>query len=76
MFDVGQRVVVIAPSGITFDAIILARAKGDNGPGAYKVALYDNQEETGQWHKAGDVFLAEMTAQEERDSWDAGFLKE
>jgi hypothetical protein len=75
VFDIGQRVVVITDNEITFDATILARAKGDSGPGAYKVAFLDSgPEEPGQWHKACDVFLPERTAQEERDSWD-GFLK-
>jgi hypothetical protein len=75
MFDVGQKVVVITDNAITFDATILARAKGDNGPGAYKVALADSgSEEPGQWHKACEVFAPEKTAQEEQESWD-GFLK-
>jgi hypothetical protein len=74
MFEIGQKVVVITENAITFDAVILARAKGDNGPGAYKVALSDGgPEETGQWHKASEVFVPEKTAQEERDSWD-GFI--
>ena len=74
MFEIGQKVVVITENAITFDAVILARAKGDNGPGAYKVAMSDSgPEETGQWHKASEVFVPEKTAQEERDSWD-GFI--
>jgi hypothetical protein len=75
MFDIGQKVVVITGNAIPYNGVILARAKGDNGPGAYKVVPKDSRpEESGQWHKAGEVFAPEKTAQEERDSWD-GFLK-
>jgi hypothetical protein len=75
MFDLGQKVVVITGNAITFNGVILARAKGDNGPGAYKVVPKDSGPgEPGQWHKASDVFAPEKTAQEERDAWD-GFLK-
>jgi hypothetical protein len=74
MFDIGQKVVVITENAITFEAVILARAKGDNGPGAYKVAYSESGPgDSGQWHKASEVFVPEKTAQEERDSWD-GFL--
>jgi hypothetical protein len=74
MFDIGQKVVVITENQITLDAVILARAKGDNGPGAYKVAYNDSGPgEAGQWHKASEVFVPEKTAQEERESWD-GFI--
>jgi hypothetical protein len=75
MFDIGQKVVVITGNAIPFNGVILARAKGDNGPCAYKVVPKDSHpEESGQWHRAGEVFVPEKTAQEERDSWD-GFLK-
>ena len=75
MFDIGQNVVVITGNAIPFNGVILARAKGDNGPCAYKVVPKDSgPEESGQWHKASEVFVPEKTAQEERDSWD-GFLK-
>jgi hypothetical protein len=75
MFDIGQKVVVITDNAITFNGTILARAKGDNGPGAYKIAQQDSDpEEPGEWHKANNVFAPEKTMQEEQDSWD-GFLK-
>jgi hypothetical protein len=75
MFDLGQKVLVITENGIAFDAVVVGRAKGDNGPGAYNVALRNSGSELhGQWHKACDVFVAEKTAEEERDSWD-DFLK-
>jgi hypothetical protein len=62
MFEVGQEVTVIAESGLTYDGIILARATGDNGPGAYKIALGGSgPEQMGQWHKACDVFVREKT---------------
>jgi hypothetical protein len=77
MFDLDQKVVVITEAGLTYDAIIVARAKGDNGgPGAYKVTLSgQGKENQGQWHKAADVFLPEPTEQEKKDSWEH-FLKE
>jgi hypothetical protein len=62
MFEVGQHVLVIPSSGLPYDATILARAFGDNGPGAYRVSLHAHAPESqGQWHKAGDVFAPEKT---------------
>jgi hypothetical protein len=77
MFDLGQKVVVITDKGITYDAVVVGRAKGDSGgPGAYRVTLNDlGTENPGQWHKAADVFLPEPTEQEKKDSWEE-FLKE
>ncbi len=75
MFEVGQKVLVITEKGVTYDATILATAKGDGGPGAYKVALTDHgPEQLGQWHKAADVFIMDQTWEEKKDSWDE-FLK-
>jgi hypothetical protein len=72
MFEVGQEVTVIADKGITYDGIILARATGDNGPGAYKVALDGSgTAQMGQWHKASDVFVREKTADDSQDSWES-----
>ncbi len=66
MFDVGQEVTVIADKGIAYDGIILARATGDNGLGAYKVTLEGGSpEQLGQWHKAVDVFVREKTQDDE-----------
>ncbi len=76
MYEIGQKVLVITDKGIAFDATVLATAKGDNGPGAYKVALNDRgPEQLGQWHKAADVFIMDQTMQERKDSWN-DFLKE
>jgi hypothetical protein len=77
MFDIGQKVVVISDKGVAFEAVIIGRAKGDNaGPGAYKIAIKDLGPDTvGQWHKASEVFVAEQTAQEKKESWN-DFLKE
>jgi hypothetical protein len=76
MYEVGQKVLVITDKGITFEATVLATAKGDRGPGAYKVAQNDRgPEQVGLWHKAADVFLLDQTMQEKRDSWN-DFLKE
>jgi hypothetical protein len=68
---------VITDKGIAYDAVILARAKSDSGgPGAYKVSMHGlDADHHGQWHKASDVFLPELTAQEKKDSWN-DFLKE
>jgi hypothetical protein len=72
MFDVGQKVTVIADKGITYDGIILARATGDKGPGAYKVALDGSGPgQLGQWHKASDVFVREKSDDETQDLWES-----
>ena len=39
MLEIGQKVIVITDKGIAYDATILARAKGDDGPGAYNVSM-------------------------------------
>ncbi|MGD0830431.1 MAG: hypothetical protein ABR907_05765 [Terracidiphilus sp.] len=66
MFDLGQKVTVITDKGIAYDGIIVARASGDNGQGAYKVTLDGGgTEQMGQWHKAGDVFMREKDDEEE-----------
>jgi len=77
MFELDQKVVVIMDKGLTYDAVIIARAKGDDGGrGAYKVALIgQGDKQPGQWHKATDVFLPEQTEQEKKDSWNE-FLNE
>jgi hypothetical protein len=76
MLEIGQKVIVITDKGIAYDATILARAKGDDGPGAYNVSMQGlDPEQPGQWHKASDVFLPEQTEQEKKDSW-KDFLKE
>jgi hypothetical protein len=76
MFDVGQKVTVIADKGITYDGVILARAKGDNGPAAYKVALDGSGlEQLGQWHKACDVFVREKSDDETQDFWESSTKK-
>jgi hypothetical protein len=77
IFELGAKVVVFTDNGITYDAIVVGRAKSDStAPGAYKVTLNDmGSENPGQWHKASDVFQPEQTAQEKKDSWN-DFLKE
>jgi hypothetical protein len=77
MLEIGQKVIVITDKGIAYDATILARAKGDDGPGAYNVSMQGlDPEQPGQWHKACDVFIPEKTAeQEEQESLDS-FIKE
>jgi hypothetical protein len=66
MFEIGQHVLVIPREGLPYDATILARAIGDNGPGAYKVALHaHNPESNSHWHKAGDVFSIEKIEDED-----------
>jgi hypothetical protein len=77
MFEVGQKVLIITDKGISYDATILARATGDDGPAAYKVAMHGRgPEQLGQWHKACDVFLPEKTEfSDDQISLDV-FLKE
>jgi hypothetical protein len=72
MFEIGQKVTVITEKGLTYDGVILARATGDNGPGAYKIALDGGgQKQVGQWHKAGDVFVREKTDDDTQYSWES-----
>ena len=62
----GKKVTVIADKGIAYDGVILARATGDSGLGAYKVVLENaGPEQMGQWHKAVDVFVREKTEDDE-----------
>jgi hypothetical protein len=62
---------VIADKGIAYDGVILARATGDNGPGAYKVVLGGSgPEQMGQWHKASDVFVREKDDEDAQVSWE------
>ena len=77
MFEVGQKVMVITDKGVSYDATILARATGDHGPGAYKVAIHSlGPDQLGQWHKACDVFLPEKMKNEEEEATSAeAFLK-
>jgi len=75
MFDVGQNVAVITEKGIAYDAVIVARAQSDNGTSAYKVILNGSgPEQSGQWHKACDVFVEEQLDAEAKAPWEA-FLK-
>lgn len=71
MFELNQKVVVITDQGISYDALIVARAKGgDAGNGAYKVRLAGSgDEQPGKWHKATDVFLPEQTEEEKKEAW-------
>ena len=77
MFELDQKVVVIIEKGLPFIGLITGRAKGDDGGrGAYKVTLIGmGDDQSGQWHKATDVFLPEQTEQEKKDSWNE-FLNE
>ena len=71
MFDIGRKVVVITDNAITFDGTVVGRAKGDNGPGAYKVTLDGaGLEQMGQWHKACDVFVREEKDDDTQISWE------
>jgi hypothetical protein len=77
MFDVGQKVMVVTDKGVAYDATILAKAKGDHGPGAYKVAIHSlGPEQLGQWHKAADVFVPEEHVEYEKEEISSyAFLK-
>ena len=71
MFDVGQKVTVITDKGIAYDGVILARAKGENGAGAYKVSLAGSgPEQMGLWHKANDVFVREKDDDNSQITWE------
>jgi len=76
MFEVGQKVLVITDKGISYDAVILATAKGDGGPGAYKVTMSGlNTDQPGQWHKACEIFLPDKSSDEEEQLALDNFLK-
>jgi len=46
-------------------------AVGDNGQGAYKIILDGSgPEQTGQWHKASDVFVREKDDEDTQISWE------
>jgi hypothetical protein len=76
MLEVNQKVLVIPEKGDPFNGTIIATAKGDDGPPAYKVTANDlGADQLGKWHKACDVFVLDQTWQEKKDSWDK-FLKE
>jgi hypothetical protein len=75
MLEVGQKVLVISDKGIAYDATILARAKGEDGPPAYKVALNERgPEQLGQWHRACNIFLPEVTESSKEPEEDDDFL--
>ena len=72
MLAVGQRVLVISDKGIAYDATIIARATDEDGRGAYKVAMHGlGPDQLGQWHRATDVFLPELSPEDEEEK---GFL--
>ena len=76
MLDINQKVLIITEKGDAFEATIIATAKGDGGPPAYKVISNDpGAEKIGKWHRASDVYVLDQTWQEKKDSWDR-FLKE
>ena len=77
MFDVGQKVLVITDKGISYDAIVLATAKGDDGRAAYKVTMSGlGPEQPGQWHKACEIYVPDKSATDEEAAALDNFLKQ
>ena len=64
MFDLGQPVLVIADKVISYEGIVTGRAKGDDGGMAADQVALRGGEQTGQWHKACDVFVVEETKED------------
>ena len=65
MFELGQKVTVITDRGTSYDGYILARATSDEGTRAYKIALHGaGPTQTGQWHKASDIFTPEQVSED------------
>lgn len=63
MFDVGQEVTVINEKGIAYSGYVLARATGEDGQKAYKIALDGvGLGQLGQWHKSSDIFVLDPQA--------------
>ncbi len=64
MYEVGQEVTVITDKGVAYNGVVMARATGDDGQKAYKIALEGGGlTQLGQWHKAGDVFVMDPPVQ-------------
>lgn len=60
MLDLNQTVIVITDKGVAYEGFILERATGEGGANAYRIGLEGaGSGQTGQWHKAGDVFVPE-----------------
>jgi hypothetical protein len=58
MFEVGQEVTVINEKGVAYNGYVIARATGDDGQKAYKIAADGaGLQQLGQWHKGCDVFV-------------------
>jgi hypothetical protein len=77
MFEVGQKVIVITDKGISYDAIVLATAHSDDGTNAYKVTMNGlATEQSGQWHKASEIFVPDKTATDEEALALENFLKQ
>jgi hypothetical protein len=77
MFEVGQKVLVITDKGISYDPIVLATAKGDDGRAAYKVTMSGlGTDQPGQWHKSCEIFVPDKSATEEEATALDNFLKQ
>lgn len=64
MYEIGQEVTVITDKGVAYNGVVMARATGDDGQKAYKIALEGGgMTQLGQWHKAGDVFVIDPQTQ-------------
>ncbi len=64
MYEVGQEVTVITDKGVAYNGVVMARATGDDGQKAYKIALEGGGlTQLGQWHKASDVFVIDPQVQ-------------
>ncbi|MGD0890655.1 MAG: hypothetical protein ABR923_03905 [Terracidiphilus sp.] len=76
MFEVGQKVIVITDKGISYDAVILATAQGDDGSKAYKVTMNGlASDQSGQWHKSSEIFIPDKTSTDEEALALDNFLK-
>jgi hypothetical protein len=63
MFEIGQEVTVINEKGVGYTGYVMARAVGDDGQKAYKIAVDGGGlQQLGQWHKSGDVFILDAPA--------------
>jgi len=77
MFELGQQVLVITDKGISYDAIVLATAKDDEGRRAYKVTMSGlGPDQPGQWHKACEIFVPDKSASEDEQVALENFIKQ
>lgn len=74
MIEVGQEVTMITDKGTAYNGYVTARATGDDGTKAYKIAVDGGGlQQLGQWHRAGDVFVLDPLEPPKREREEDAF---